>query len=194
MVSAWPLATFDHRLAMRFLRVYTHPIDNVFEAVSTGAQLDVWMLPECRVERRLSGAWSMSFAHTDPAKAISGMILVWNPPLLVDYGGMRFELQALSNGGARLDFILSFNPGADLQPENYPGGDQPAGPDTPWRPGVLAGFHLMLDGLAGYLAGRPETAPREAGWQALRGGPASAASDAMTEVYRRHITANCPRR
>ena len=31
----------------------------------------------------------------------------------------------------------------------------PGGPDTPWRPGFVGGFHGAFDSLANYLDGRP---------------------------------------
>lgn len=194
MVSAWPLATFDHRLAMRFLRVYSHPIEKVFDAVSTGAQLDVWMLPECKVERRQGGAWSMSFANPDPTKVVTGAVLGWRPPFLVDYGGMRFELQGLSHGGCRLDFVQSFAAGEGIDARDAPGGDQPAGPDSPWRPGFLAGFHLMLDGMARYLEGRPYPIPIINGAHAYHRGVFDEGWEAMTALYRQHIAEHCPTR
>lgn len=194
MVSAWPLATFDHRLAMRFLRVYSHPTERVFDAVSTGAQLDAWMLPECRVERRMGGAWSMSFANPDPSKVVTGAILAWRPPFLVDYGGMRFELQGLSNGGCRLDFIQSFADGDQIEPRDGPGEDQPAGPTSPWRPGLLAGFHMMLDGLGRFLDGGPDPIPFIDGVHAYHRGAQSNDDLAMTALYREHIAEHCPAR
>ena len=35
------------------------------------------------------------------------------------------------------------------------GGDLPGGPDTPWRPGFLGGWHEMFDALAEFLDGVP---------------------------------------
>lgn len=190
--SPWPLATFEGPRAMRYVRVYDHPIERVFEAVSTAQHLDAWMLPICHVERRLGGAWSMTFANPDPAKVVTGVIVAWEPPRLVDYGGMRFELQTRADGKTRLDFVHSFAPG-DYGPTDEAGGDQPAGPGTPWRPGFLVGFHLMLDGLARFLEGRPDPIPFIDGVHAFHHGVRDAEDLLLEERYRTHVRDHCPR-
>ena len=69
---------------------------------------------------------------------------------------MRFELQPV-DGGTKLYFTQFFPAGfkhADGMPENERlGSDLPGGPDTPWRPGLLAGFHGSLTSLGTYLDG-----------------------------------------
>jgi uncharacterized protein YndB with AHSA1/START domain len=166
------LATFDHRLAMRHVRVYPHPIERVFEAVTTAGHLNAWMLPGCIVERHLGGAWSFTFANPDPKRIVTGTIIAWQPPTLVDYGGMRFELEP-TDGGTKLTFIHSFSPEYrdPIRDLNDPGDTLPGGPDTPWKPGFVAGWHLMLNDLDAYLGCRTFH-PYEAGivdpaWVAL---------------------------
>jgi uncharacterized protein YndB with AHSA1/START domain len=146
------LARFDDRYTMRHVREYPHPIERVFEAVTTASHLDAWMMPECHVEARLHGKWSFTFGSID-GTALEGTIIAFDPPHLVDYGGLRFELEAVG-GGTRLTFIQSFPPGfRHGAPENAPGFDLPAGEDTPWRPGFVAGYHQCLDALAEFLDG-----------------------------------------
>src|SRR5438093_7474939 len=53
-----PLARFVDRDTLVYDRWYPHDINLVFEAISTGEHLDVWMLPEPRVERCLGGQCS----------------------------------------------------------------------------------------------------------------------------------------
>lgn len=59
----------------------------------------------------------------------------------------------------RLTFLQAFprgfrqqSPAPTGDPGGDPGGDLPGGPDTPWWPGFVAGFHLMLDDLAKLLS------------------------------------------
>ena len=47
------LAVFVDALTMRYERVYPHPIELVWEAVTTSEHLDAWMIPVSRVEPRL---------------------------------------------------------------------------------------------------------------------------------------------
>ena len=49
------LATFDDALTMRHTRVFPHPIELVWEAVSQGEHLETWLLPVSRVDSRLGG-------------------------------------------------------------------------------------------------------------------------------------------
>jgi uncharacterized protein YndB with AHSA1/START domain len=181
------LATFDHRRAMRHVRVYPHPIERVFEAVSTAKHLDAWMLPHCRVERRDGGAWAMTFGGPDIDEAITGTIVAWDPPRLVDYGGMRFELEALGKSATRLTFIHSFAPGFVHPPSDQPGADLPGGPDTPWRPGFVAGFHIMMDDLTAYLDGAHTPVALIDGAHPGHLGHHDAGWLALVDVYRAHI-------
>lgn len=154
------LATFDDRLTMRHERVYPHPITRVFDAVSTTEHLDVWMLPASQVERREGGRCSFSWGG--PAdQGQEGMVEVFDPPSRVRYrfgegGYIEFALEARGDDETHLTFIQCFAPGVAVEqaPDAAPGWDQPAGPDSPWRPGFVAGFHGFLDQLDDYLAGR----------------------------------------
>ena len=47
------LAVFVDRTTMRHERTYPHAIESVWEAVTTSEQLNVWLLPVSKVERRL---------------------------------------------------------------------------------------------------------------------------------------------
>ena len=158
-----PLATFDDRSTMRHVRRYDHPIERVWAAVTEPSQMETWMLPHITVEPRAGGR--ATFTWGGPAdQPVEHKILVWDPPRVVDYGGLRFELESLADGSTQLTFVQSFPPGfrhPHPAPEGDPGGDLPGGPDTPWRPGFVAGFHLMFDALTRFLAGELE--PKE-GW------------------------------
>jgi len=193
------LAQFVDRWTMRYERRYPHPIDLVWEAVSTGEHLDVWMLPVSRVERRVGGRCSFTWGSPEEAGMQVGEVTEFDPPRAITYsfaepaGSMRFALSP-EGDGTLLRFTLHWPvpPGARLEPEEYPGGDLPAGPSTPWRPGFLAGYHEFLDDLAGYLDGRFTVDDRAANLAQQLAGTPSAAFLSMVDRYREHVAAHCP--
>src|SRR5687768_358423 len=144
------LAVFVDRLTMRHERRYPHDIELVWETVTTGEHLNVWLLPVSKVERRLGGRCSFSWGGPEE-NSIVGEVTPWQRPRSVRYSFgdpdsyLRFDHER-DGDGTRLFFTESFAPGADAGPvdPNDPGADLPAGPDTPWRPGFVAGFHEML--------------------------------------------------
>jgi hypothetical protein len=154
-VSDGPLATFVDRHTMVYERVYAHSIERVWDAVSTASHLDVWMLPETKVERRLGG--TCGFGWGGPAEELA-TVTVWEPPTTVEYthgdgSYMRFDLEA-HDAHTMLRFTMHFLPAPNNAPvDGDPGGDLPGGLDTAWRPGFLAGFHDFVDRLGPYLSG-----------------------------------------
>ena len=157
------LATFDDALTARYVREYPHPIDLVWEAVTDAEQLDIWFAPACGVvvEPRLGGRCEFWFGGPNPVIAdheagdrstwaFSGTITEFTPPRIVHYqladSALRFELTPI-DGGTQLVFLHSFSPDFRV-PQVTAGADDsyeaPGGPDSPWRPGFMAGFHVML--------------------------------------------------
>ena len=193
------LAQFVDRWTMRYERRYPHPIDLVFEAVSTGEHLDVWMLPVSRVERRAGGRCSFTWGSPEEAGMQVGEVTEFDPPRAITYsfvepaGSMRF---ALSPDGDEtvLQFTLHWPvpAGTQLDPEDYPGGDLPAGREVAWRPGFLAGYHEFLDDLAGYLDGEFTAEDRAANLALQLAGTPSPAFLALVDRYREHVAADCP--
>jgi len=109
-----------------------------------------------------------------------------------------------------LTFLQHFAAGTATEPSEWPGGDQPAGPDTPWKPGFIAGFHGMLDDLALYLAGEWTRPDRQAVIDAVYtngdvmeiwiGDPSTrapsdrdGAHEDRIETYREHVKQTYPR-
>ncbi len=187
------LAGFLDRRTMRYDRRYQHPIERVWDAVSTGEHLDVWMLPTSRVERRVGGRCSFTWGAAEEDYTEVGEVTDFEPPRLVTYtfpdSFMRFELEP-DGDGTWLHFTLSWpDPAQRNQPEEYEGGGLPAGPDTPWRPGFLAGFHEMVADLDGFLHGTFTAADRAA---RLAGSPEPEAQ--LIEAYREHVREHCPPR
>ena len=192
------LAKFVDRLTMVYERHYPHDIELVWEAVSTAEHLDVWMLPESRVERRLGGACAFGWGSSaDEPGSTRGTITAFEPPTTIEYtfddgwSHMRFDL-APADPGTLLHFTLRFAPppedAADEEP--WTGGDLPAGRGTPWRPGFVAGYHEFLEDLGAYLAGT-WGAPDRAAY--LSGDPAhQRRHEEWVERYREHIRNHCP--
>jgi hypothetical protein len=122
-----------------------------------------------------------------------GEVTDFDPPNLVTYSFteppsfMRFEL-APDRDGTQLRFTLAWAPGRRNEPEEYLGGDLPAGADTPWRPGFLAGFHGMLDDLGSFLDGTWAASDR---LDEMAAGP-SPFYERLVDVYREHVREHCP--
>jgi uncharacterized protein YndB with AHSA1/START domain len=192
-----PLARFVDRHTMVYDRAYPHVIELVWEAVSTGEHLDVWMLPESRVERRLGGACAFGWGGSadDPA-ASRGTVTIYDPPTAIQYtfddgSFMRFDVVA-EVAATALSFTLHFLPPADNKVEEYHGGDLPAGLDTAWRPGFLAGYHDMLDQLAPFLGGTWTAVEQAALIEKALQGEFDVEHEALTVAYREYVAAECP--
>ena len=189
------LAVFVDRYTMRYDRRYPHPIDLVWEAVSTAEHLNAWLLPVTRVERRLGGRCSFTWGAAEEDWVQVGRVAAFDPPRRITYAfddppsSLQFALEP-DGDATLLRFTLSWpvQPGQVNEAEDYPGGDLPAGPDTPWRPGFLAGFHEMLDDLATFLDGAWTAEDRAA---QLASGPSSRYGR-LIELYRDHVRERCP--
>jgi len=122
-------------------------------------------------------------------------VTVFDPPNAIEYtmndGFMRFDLER-DGDDTRLRFTHSFRPGAATEPAEYDGSDQPAGPDTPWRPGFVAGFHQMLDQLDLHLRGEWTASDRQHHLDEMMAGRPDAEFLRLIAVYREHIRDTCP--
>jgi uncharacterized protein YndB with AHSA1/START domain len=189
------LAQFVDRHTMVYERVYPHEIALVFEAVSTAEHLDVWLLPESRVERRLGGSYAFGWGGScDVPEATRGTLTVYDPPTAIQYttpegSFMRFDLDA-EGDTTRMRFTLHYLPNVDNKVEEYPGGDLPAGLDTAWRPGFLAGFHEMVDRLDGFL--RDEWTAEDLQADLQRHMEGSGHDDELIAAYRAYVASSCP--
>jgi uncharacterized protein YndB with AHSA1/START domain len=199
IVDQQQLARFVDRNTMVYDRRYAHPIERVWEAVTTAEHLEAWMLPEARVDARLGGECAFGWGGpVDAEGATRETITVFEPPTAVQFTSadgsfMRFDLRADGPGATELSFTLHFLPSGDGAMEDYPGGDLPAGPDTAWRPGFVAGFHEMLDQLGGFLAGEWTLADNLEGLKAFEADPAGSADHQhWVDVYRTHIRDTIP--
>lgn len=159
-----PLGEFADRYTFRYEREYPHPPERVWEAITSAEQLDAWFMPHNNVEAKAGGRVSFSFGGP-PEYGVTGHIAEFIPPEVVEYefdngGRLRFELQPTERG-TKLFFSQYFPPGFvfpdGLEEDEAQGTDLPGGPDTPWRPGMLAGYHLALASLGTFLDGNGPT-------------------------------------
>ena len=134
-----------------------------------------------------AGARSPGVEPADEGGADVGTVTVFDPPNAIQFtmndGFMRFDLER-DGDGTRLRFTHSFVPGAATEPAEYDGADQPAGPDTPWRPGFVAGFHQMLDQLDLYLRGEWTASDRAHHLEEMIAGRPDAEYLRLIDVYR----------
>jgi uncharacterized protein YndB with AHSA1/START domain len=150
------LARFIDRFTMEYVRVYPHPIERVWRALTDPAELAQWFIPPTQWELKVGGAYRM---HDD---GFSGKVLALEPPRLLrlgnaagDGGYNEYQLSE-APGGTRLRFINHFSPeGAYAATQGDLGGDLPGGPGTPWKPGFVGGYHAFWDDLADFLDGAP---------------------------------------
>jgi len=166
------LATFDDRWAMRHVRVLPFLIERVWRAATTEDELNAWFLPIARVEPRLGGRASFTWGQPERKPRVgeedspSGKVAIFEPPRVIRFQGpeddgkppgegyLQFELDPIPEG-TRFAFIQRFAPEfrqdqTKFDP-NMKDSALPAGPDTPWRPGFVAGFHCMFDDLGTFL-------------------------------------------
>ena len=155
------LARFIDRFTIEYVRVYPHPIERVWRAISDPAQVTVWFWV-AEFEPRTGAHYVFGGAESD----MRGMIMACEPPRLIRFGGpemhgpqgyIEMALESV-DGGTRLRFVQHSQPGFWRPPEpahewaiDPP--DLEEGPGLPWRPGTLAGWHDALEALDYVLSG-----------------------------------------
>jgi len=161
MVEA-ELARFIDRFTMEYVRTYPHPIERVWRAIVEPEEFGVWFI-EGRLDPRVGGRYWFG------DDGFQGAVQAIEPPRLLRLADdkrdtFQYELTEVP-GGTRMSFIHHI-PGVgpyEAKPDRTDdgetswdrGGDLPGGPDTPWRPGFVGGFHDMHDRLAEFLDGAP---------------------------------------
>jgi uncharacterized protein YndB with AHSA1/START domain len=188
------LATFDDRWTMRHTRTYPHPIERVWEAITSTEHLNRWLLPTATVEPIEGGRCTFTWGGP-PDDPQVGVVRSVEPPTLIVYdldtSYLRFELASVA-GGTRLTFVHGFTPGAHLEPQGWEGGDQPGGEDCPWRPGFSQGFHVMLDALGILLDGPPTDEENVLSWLARTRQDRDELVTSRVQRYRDLIAQRCP--
>jgi uncharacterized protein YndB with AHSA1/START domain len=175
------LARFIDRFTIEYIRVYAHPIARVWRAITDPAEFGVWFISGT-IETRVGGAYRFESGE------FSGTVLSWEPPRFIRFSHgshpdayFQYELEAVGDA-TRMRFVQHFSPdSAPFTPvPDDLGGDLPGGPETPWMPGFVGGWHEFFDALSDWLDSRlpgSSLAPSEFGalaaaWaeQGVRGG------------------------
>jgi uncharacterized protein YndB with AHSA1/START domain len=105
--------THDGRYALRFERVFGHPCAKVWRAITEPDQLRSWEFPAV-VDLTQAAGTKVTFASPeDRFPALEGMIVVTEPPTLLEYTWgdeiLRWELEDLGDGRCRLVFTNIFD-------------------------------------------------------------------------------------
>ena len=97
----------DGRPAVRFRRRYPHPVERVWSAVSTPAELRHWFPSSVELEPTVGGA--IHFADDPHMEPTTGTVLAFEPPrrLAFTWGDdeLHLSLAALPEGGTELTLI-----------------------------------------------------------------------------------------
>ena len=149
------LGTFERHgenVDLRYERYYLRPIETVWAALTDAERLNDW-LGQARIEPRLGGYYEL---FTDRARPMTGRILTWDPPRVLEYSWdtgdapatvVRWEL-APDGAGTRL--ILTHK-----------------GMGFAWSGLVLPGWHVHLEQLASLLQGEAHP-PMMERWRAMQ--------------------------
>jgi uncharacterized protein YndB with AHSA1/START domain len=137
---------------LRFERQLRHPVEQVWDALTSPAQLAQWFAPG-EIELTLGGRVYLAF--TDGDSVIDGRVTAIEPPRMLEFtwtdkdddlGFVRWELMA-DGGGTHL--VLTHTLPGEAGPFVLPS---------------LAGWQVMLERLASLLDGQPEPLSGER-WQ-----------------------------
>ena len=98
----------DDRPAVRFERVYDHPVTRVWEAISDPAQMSQWFpSPQIEHDAREGGSITLSGDPYAP-EAKTTRVLVWDPPHRFSFGWgddeLHFTLTEVEEG-TRLELV-----------------------------------------------------------------------------------------
>ncbi|HEU5483335.1 MAG TPA: SRPBCC domain-containing protein [Microlunatus sp.] len=131
------------RVGLRFVRIYPHPPERVWRALTESDQLRSWLPCDIVGERRAGAPITLPFwpGHVEKyaidEPTLSGEISVWEPPHRFDWtwGGdaLRWDLRAV-DGGTELIFTT-----------------WPEDPDLEGVVSTAGGYHLCLALLATLL-------------------------------------------
>ena len=177
------LAEFIDRRTIKYVRIYPHPIERVWRAITDKNEVAQWFIGFAEFDVRLGGSVRWEDPHT-----VEGVVRQLEPPFLFEYGPLppldgylRWELEA-TDGGTRMTFTQRFPVGFRQGPVvGDPGGDLPGGPDTPWRIGFVSGWHGFWDLLGDYLDTGNKVWP-----------PDEEEHDPHIDEYRAHVAATIP--
>jgi uncharacterized protein YndB with AHSA1/START domain len=159
------LPRFIDRWTIEYVRTFAHPIDRIWRAITDPREFAAWFIPGS-VELKPGGNYSFG-GCADVEPDFAGKVLAIDPPRLIRFSGgpgtikggepgwFQFELSEVK-GGTRMVFTQKFVDGVAYteSPSEFIGGDLPV-PGTPWKPGVVGGWHDIFDALHDHLDGIP---------------------------------------
>ncbi|MET9581091.1 SRPBCC family protein [Streptomyces massasporeus] len=141
----------DGRPAVRFSRVYDHPVDRVWQFVTDADELERWFPSRAEIELRPGG--TVRFSGDPHMEDSTGRVLAVDPPrhLAFEWGGdeLRFDLEETGEKSTRLT-LTNVLDAQDSAARNGAGwevclaaldararGEETAGPhagaDAPWQ-------------------------------------------------------------
>jgi len=125
---------------VRFERQLPYPMEQVWSAITAPDELAAWF-PGFRLELRKGGSFEIRFGGECEGPAhVSGAVLEFDPPQLLQCGSMRWELSPLDSGCVLVfTDVLHFD---GLRTR------------TEFANSVLGGWHKYMDMLEDVLAGR----------------------------------------
>jgi uncharacterized protein YndB with AHSA1/START domain len=159
------LARFIDRFTVEFVRVFPHPIERVWRALTDPDELGGWCMP-AKIDLRVGGAyafqgeeWGRILALDPPRLIRFGKTGVFDEPMTLEDNYFQYELETTAHG-TRMRFIERWAKGPDyrtwlIRKFGKGGDDLPGGPDSPFHPGTVGGWHGMFDDLADFLDDAP---------------------------------------
>ena len=149
------LARFIDRWTIEFIRVYPHPVERVWKAISDSAEVAIWFIPPTVWDMRTGGAYrfhndefSGAIELVEPLKLIRFRYVPFKGPWPGADAYFQFELEPVA-GGTKLRFVQHATPDV-VDP------DEPRKIfRSPGRPGSLGGWHSAFEELAEHLDGVP---------------------------------------
>ncbi len=129
----------NDEIYVRFERHYAHPIEKVWLAITDPDHLARWF-PEIKIEVKEGGAFSIRFGgECEGPPHVEGVVTKLDPPNILAFGSMRFELQGNANE-CTLVFtdVLHFD--GIRTNDNFANS-------------VLGGWHVFMDRLDDEIAG-----------------------------------------
>jgi uncharacterized protein YndB with AHSA1/START domain len=179
---------FIDRWTIEYVRVYPHPIERVWRAITDPNEISIWFW-SATFDLRIGGQFAFGPDDSD----LRGVFEAIEPPRFVRFKGpspmqnpdgyFQFTLdpvRARSRFATRMTFVQHFTPGIVPHPEwGADPVDHPAAAVNPWRAGTLTGWHLAFDALGRRLSGEGvvDTSLEESG---------------LLPVYRKHMLATQP--
>ncbi len=148
------LARFIDRWTIEFIRVYPHPIERVWKAISDPAEVAIWFIRPTVWDLRNGGAYRFqekffgAIELVEPPRRIRFRYASPDGPWPGTEAYFQFELESVP-GGTRLRFVQHATP--DVEDPDEPREIF----RSPGRPGSLGGWHSAFEELAEHLDGVP---------------------------------------